>query len=290
MDFHARLLAPVLGRHLKCTVVVINRPGGGGLVAMNDFYESPKKDGLTLAITGEGLPFAQLIGDPGVRFDVRKFGWIISLYKEFRYLVVGIDSPYKSWEDLKNLKQPKAAVTSPTSQSGIPTILAFEVLGLERGKVIAGYPGSTEILLALKRLEADFTVISKSHALRKNPLVRPLLAMEETRAPEFPDIPSYKEMPLKPEAKRMMEIVMLAQAAGRSIVTPPGVPKEKVGFLRKVFATLVQDADYLGKIEKAGYAAKPLSGDETAAKVKQTLSIKPAELKMLKYLLFEKYL
>ena len=289
-DLNARLLAPVLKRYLKATVVVINKPGGGGLVAMNDFYENPQKDGLTLAISPEGLPFSQAMGDPGVRFDVRKFGWIISLYKDFRCLMVGIDSPYKSLEDLKKLKQPKAAISSVTSPAGPATILAFEVLNMENGKIVAGYPGSTEILLAVKRLEADFTVITKSHALRKNPLVRPLLAMEETRAPEFPHIPSYTELNVKPEVKRMMEILMLGQAAGRAIVTPPGVAKEKIAFLRKIMNSVVKDPEYLDKVEKAGFFAKPLSGEETTAKVEKALSVKPSELKMLKHILFEKYL
>jgi len=206
-DLHARLLAPVLGRYLKCTVVVINKPGGGGLVAMNDFYEAPRKDGLTLAVSPEGLPLAQAVEASGVRFDARKLGWIVSLYKDFRCLLVGLDSPYKSIEDLKKLKQPKAAVSAMSSPAGPSTALAMEVLNLENGKIVAGYPGSTEMLLAVKRLEADFTVLSKSHALRRDPLVRPLLIMEEKRAPEFPNIPALTELNVKPEVKKMMEII-----------------------------------------------------------------------------------
>ena len=288
-DLHARLLAAVLEKYLKCTVVVINKPGGGGLVAMNDLYEAPRKDGLTLAISPEGLPLAQAVRTPGVRFNARKFGWIVSLYKDFRYVLVGIDSPYKSVDDLRKLKRPKAAITAITSPAGPSVILALEGLNLDNAKIVAGYPGSTEVLLAVKRLEADFTVMSKSHALRKDPLVRPLIAIEDERAPEFPDIPAFTEMGIKPETKKMMEIIMMGQAAGRAVVTPPGVSKEKIAFLRKVITAALNDPEYVKRVEKAGFFSKPLSAEKTAESVEKALSIAPEDAKMLRHIMFEKY-
>ncbi len=288
-DLHARLLAPVLAKYLKSTVVVINKPGGGGLVAMNDLYDAPRTDGLTLAVSPEGLPFAQAIKASGVRFDARKFGWIISLYKDYRCVLVGVDSPYKSVEDLRKLKQPKAAITAVTSPAGPTTIFAIEALGLNNAKIVAGYPGSTELLLAVKRQEADFTVMTKSHALRKDALVRPLLAMEEKRTPDYPNMPTVTELGMNPETKKMMEIILMGQTSGRAIVTPPGVAKEKIAFLRKVLESVVNDQDYLKKVEKAGFFSEPLSGEKTAASVEKAVNITPAEGKRLQQILFEKY-
>ncbi|MDP2267638.1 MAG: hypothetical protein Q8K46_00570, partial [Deltaproteobacteria bacterium] len=76
----------------------------------------------------------------------------------------------------------------------------------------------------------------------------------------------------------------------RAVVTPPGVSKEKIAFLRKVLTTVLNDPDYLKKVEKAGFFSEPLSGEKTAESVEKALSITPAEATRLKYVLFEKYL
>jgi tripartite-type tricarboxylate transporter receptor subunit TctC len=289
-DLHARLLAPVLEKYLKCTVVVINKPGGGGLVAMNDVYEAPRKDGLTLAISPEGLPLAQAVGASGVRFDARKFGWIASLYKDFRMLLVGVDSPYKTVDDLRKLKQPKAAMTAVTSAAGPSLILALEALNLDNAKLVLGYPGSTEVLLAVRRMEADFTVMTKAHALRKDPLVRPILAIEDERAPEFPNISAFTELGIKPETKKIMDIIMMGQASGRAVITSPGVSKEKIAFLRKMLAAGLNDPGYVQRVEKAGFFSKPLSGEKTAESVEKALNVPREDLEKLRHIMFEKYL
>ena len=48
-DSDARMLAPYLSKTLGATVIVENRPGAGGLVALNGLYISPP-DGLTMMI------------------------------------------------------------------------------------------------------------------------------------------------------------------------------------------------------------------------------------------------
>ena len=288
-DINARLLAPALERYLKCTVVVVNKAGAGGMVGTNDFYNSSPKDGLTLMISMEGLPLAQALGAAGVRFDCRKFGWIAGLYKDSRSLQVAVGSPYKTLDDLRKLKQAKAAVSSVTSPAGPQVILAIEALNLENAKLVKGYPGSTEIKLALMRMEADFTVQSKSHIMRKDSFMRPLITVEEERDPDFPDLPTITEMKIKPETMRMMELIMKGNASGRALITPPGVPNEKIAFLRKVTAAALKDADYVASVKKADLFSNPISGEKTAESVEKALNASPEELEKLRFLILKKY-
>ena len=46
-DAYARLLAPHLEQETGATVVVVNRPGAGGTLALNQVYDT-KADGLTI--------------------------------------------------------------------------------------------------------------------------------------------------------------------------------------------------------------------------------------------------
>jgi tripartite-type tricarboxylate transporter receptor subunit TctC len=169
-------------------------------------------------------------------------------------------------------------------------VLALEVLNIDNAKIIAGYPGSTEVILAVRRREADFTVQSINHILRKDPLVRGLAVIEEKRAPEFPNIPAFTELGVKPEVKRMMEIIMMGQASGRAVITPPGVPKEKIDFLRKVVANCLKDPEFLKKAQTVGLQLEPVSGDKTAASVEKALKLTPEEIKNLKYTITQKYM
>jgi tripartite-type tricarboxylate transporter receptor subunit TctC len=289
-DNYARLLAPVLQKRLNCTVAVVNKAGAGGIVAMNDLYEAPRKDGLTLGLAMEGTPLAQAIGVDGVRFDCRKFGWLATIYKDVRFLYGAPASPYKSIDDLRKLKPAKAATTTVTSPSGPTLILALEGLGMDNTKIIAGYPGSTEVILAVRRGEADFTCQSINHALKKDALVRPLVVVEEKRAPEFPNVPAFTEFGIKPEAKRVMDLIMMGQASGRALITPPGVSDEKITFLRDVISSSLRDPDFVKKAKTIGLELAPVTGDITAASVLKALDMTPEEAKKLKYIITQKYL
>src|SRR3954469_839578 len=66
-DAYARMLAPYLSKNLGATVIVENRPGAGGLVALNGVYMAPP-DGLTIMIVnGTGAAFSQLTDEKGAR-------------------------------------------------------------------------------------------------------------------------------------------------------------------------------------------------------------------------------
>src|SRR4051812_21889580 len=78
-DSYARMLAPYLSRTLNATVIVENRPGAGGLVALNGVSMAPA-DGLTIMIVnGTGAAYSQLTDQQGARYDLAKLGYVATL-------------------------------------------------------------------------------------------------------------------------------------------------------------------------------------------------------------------
>ena len=114
--------------------------------------------------------------------------------------------------------------------------------------------------------------------------------MEEKRAPEFPNVPAFTEFGIKPGAKRVMELIMMGQASGRALITPPGVPDEKINFLRNVIIACLRDPEFVKKAQTIGLELDPVTGDKTAANVQKALDITPEEAKNLKYIITQKYL
>ena len=289
-DTYARFLANAMEKYMDCTVIVINKPGGGGFVAINYMYESARKDGLTIAMAPEGLPLAQLMGTTGVRFDCRKFGWIGSINQDVRFLSVAVDSPYKSVDDLKKLKRPKAATVSVASTAGPSLMVAIEALKMDNAKIVAGYPGSVETIIAVKRGEADFCLRATHHLLVKNSLLRPIVAVNEKRVPEFSNIPAITEYDIEPGAQRMMQIIFSGKPSERSLITPPGVSVEKISFLRKMVQTCFSDPELVKKSKKAMLLVNPVTGKEAEASIKKMFKVSPKDIEKLKYIIFKKYL
>ncbi len=78
-DAYARMLAPYLSKVLGATVIVENRPGAGGLLALNGVYIAPP-DGLTMMIVnGTAAVYSQLTDLQGARYDLGKIGYLATL-------------------------------------------------------------------------------------------------------------------------------------------------------------------------------------------------------------------
>jgi tripartite-type tricarboxylate transporter receptor subunit TctC len=77
-DVYSRLLARHLGRHLPGTpaVIVENMPGAGSLIAANHLFNVAKPDGLTIGHFIGRLLLGQVLGQPGILFDARRFEYI----------------------------------------------------------------------------------------------------------------------------------------------------------------------------------------------------------------------
>src|SRR6185503_16638999 len=105
-DLYGRLVSEYMQRYLPgSTFVVRNMPGAGHLIGANAIYAS-RPDGLTIGTFNTGLIYNQLVGLPGVRFDLTKMSWVGKAGTEPRAMVISQQSPIKTLAELRESRQP----------------------------------------------------------------------------------------------------------------------------------------------------------------------------------------
>lgn len=269
-DQYARLLAKHLPRFIpgSPSIVVQNMTGAEGIRAANYLYNVAAQDGSVIGGLARNNALARFY-DPdnaAVQFDARKFHWLGSPQQEIGLFVLRTEKGAKSIDDLKRIE----ATTSSTAHNS-PTSIYARMLNLLYGtkiKVVEGYPGSQESLLALERNEVDGHVSGGSSAafrariapMLKAGAAKVILQMGMTRDAEYPDIPTAIEIMPTAEGKQLFEIAFAEQVMGRPFVLPPGVPAERVKLLRDAFDAALKDPELLQDAKSQRMEIDPVNG------------------------------
>jgi tripartite-type tricarboxylate transporter receptor subunit TctC len=276
-DVYARLVATHLGRHIpgNPTVVVQNMPGAGSLRSVNYLYNNAPKDGTTLGIFARDMPLLGLIGDnPNVRFDPRKLTWLgsSSSYANDAYLLMTRrDAAVKSIADARRPGGPPLVLggtAEGATGNDISTVLR-DALGLNI-KIIVGYPDSNALFLAADRKETDgrfvgLSAVSSSHPewLRPDSNMQVLLQFARiTRHPQFPDVPTARELALDDRARALVELAELPYRLSRPFAAPPGLPPDRAQALETAFMAVHQDPQYLDEATRLKVDISPIDGAE----------------------------
>jgi tripartite-type tricarboxylate transporter receptor subunit TctC len=275
-DRWSRLLARYVPKYIPGNpeMIVQNMPGAGGLVAANHVYSVAKPDGLTLGMLSYGIYLDQMVGRKEVQYDVRKFHWIGSPEKSDVLLYMRSDTPYKSLLDIRNASTPPKC--GSTGTAGTDYILARvleDTLGLKINTVL-GYPGGSEIDLAVEKGEvqcrgmtaAPFFGREPFISWRKKNFVRVLLFGGRKRDERIPDAPTIYEIFDKEktpeESRRVADVIIRGSDFGRPWVAPPGTPKERVKLLRDAHAKAMADPALLAEAQKGKMEVDPVGGEE----------------------------
>jgi tripartite-type tricarboxylate transporter receptor subunit TctC len=271
-DISARLVAKHLGRFVpgNPAMVVQNNPGAGGLITANKLYNSAEKDGTVLAKFERAVPQLQIQGDPNAQFDSTKFVWLGSLSSytnDAYFLLVNAGNRVKSVAELKGPGTPiNLGSDNSASSNMIFAVIAKEVLGLNVN-VIRGYTGAASLFLAMQSGELDgqfvglSSIKSGQRDLWNKGAFRPLMAFGRTsRHPDFPDIPTGRELTQDPKALALIGFAELPFFMALPFAAPPGIPPDRAKALQTAFMEMSRDKDFVAEAEKIGIDMSPVDG------------------------------
>ncbi len=254
-DLYGRLVARHIGRHLPGApnVVASNMAGAAGVVAAQYIYAAGAKDGTALGLVYPNAIMEPLTGDRGnVRYDSRRFNFIGSANAEVFICYVATKSPVKGFADVfeREVILGASGAGAPSSEY---TAMYNNLLGAKI-KVVAGYPGITEIGLAIEKGEIHGTCGSswatmttgRPHWLADN--IMRVIAQENLKP--HPDIeklgaPLTLTFAKTPEQRRVMEFVYAQADFGRPFLMAPETPKDRVEAMRKAFSDMLADREFL---------------------------------------------
>lgn len=150
-DTYARIIGRHIPKHIpgSPTVIVENMTGAGSLVAANHVYKVAKPDGLTMGHFIGGFFLGQVLSQPGIEFDARKFAFVGAAVTEDVVCAVtkasGITSMDK-WIASKIPVKLGGTATGAYAPDNVIRILKG-ALGLPT-HLVSGYKGTSDIRLA----------------------------------------------------------------------------------------------------------------------------------------------
>lgn len=269
-DAYGRLVARHIGKHIpgKPTVIPRNFPGASSMRLANYLYNKAPKDGTMIGHIASITAFAPLFGEKKAKFETGKFTWIGNVDIGMNSCIAWHTSGFKSLDDLKN----NDVIFGGTSPTSVPSQWARGLNALlgTRIKVIHGYPGTSGIMLALKRGEVQGGCGFSLSAIQarwpsewKQGLFTVLVQTGITKAPEFGAAPNIFD--LTKGIKGTKEVAELIYARGifsRPFAAPPGIPAERKAALRTAFTATMNDAAFLKDAKKSRMPISSMTGAE----------------------------
>ena len=294
-DTYARLLARHLGRHIpgNPTLIVDNMPGAGSLIAANQLYRVARPDGLTLAHFNGVLFLGQVLGQPGIEFDSRKFELIGAAVKEDVACAMTKASGITSFEKWMGAKTPvKLGGVAPGAAPDNTARILKAALGLPI-QLVSGYKGTAEIRLAAEGGEVagacwawDSMKVTWRQALDAGDAV-PVLQVVAKKFPDLPNVPLAITFAKTDEARQLIQVgVQYAGAFARPFALPPGTPKERAQALRRAFQETLRDNALVAEAEKTKLTLDPVTGEELEKMVADVFTLDPALAAKLKAILY----
>jgi tripartite-type tricarboxylate transporter receptor subunit TctC len=287
-DLFGRMVARHIGKHIpgNPTVIGSNMPGAGGLTATNFMFRSAPKDGTAMAIITQNIAIEEALKNKAVQYKANEFNWIGRATSNIEIHVLSTKSPGHTIEGARKHETPVAS-TGPGSPSDSYPRLLNATLGT-KFKVVRGYPGSTDGLLAIERGEMDGALTSWNtmKSTRMNWLTegRAVLPVQYTmkRSPELKNVPTAIELMTNDADRKLMAFALSSAEVGRSFLAPPGVPADRVQALRTAFNATMKDPDLLAEVQKAQLDFEPATGEELAKIIADSLAVDEATVERMR--------
>ena len=290
-DTYSRLVAQFMGDHIpgKPKIVPKQMVGAGSRAAATHIFNIAPKDGTQLGTADQALAMQQVLNDPGIQFDANKFIWIGNPIADNNTMAAWTASGVTSIDEAKK-REFVVGANGITASAQYPQ--AMNVLLGTKFKIITGYPGGTDINLAMQRGEVAIRGQNSWSSWKSQHMdwikakqITILVQIGLTKDKELPEVPLLMDLATAPDDRAALKLLSAPTAIGRPIFTTPGVPQERVAALRAAFNATMKDPAFLATAAKANMDLNPVSGEELQRIVAELFATPPSAVQRLKEIL-----
>ncbi|HTP90266.1 MAG TPA: tripartite tricarboxylate transporter substrate-binding protein [Xanthobacteraceae bacterium] len=282
-DIYVRALARHIAQYIpgNPSIIVQNVPAAGGMALANQIYNTVPKDGSYFGMVRGTAIQEEVYKSPQVQFSGRGFSWIGNMNSDHDACIVSAGSGVRSISDLYT-HEVVAGASGVGAQSFSFPVVYRKLLGM-KFKVISGYPGTPERMLALERGEITGACgislslfRSQFSRLLDEGRIRLIAQGGITKDPRYLDLPNILDEAKSPELRQALEFLYLPLALGRSLAAPPEIPADRLAVLRAATREAMKDPQFLAEAKKLDIDIAPMGADETVKMVDQLFATPPA--------------
>lgn len=263
-----RLIAKALEKELGGSVIVSNRTGGGGAVAMNYVWSKPH-DGYNILGASEAMQ------------NTAVMGFHPTLTKDWRWYMVGgapavlsvrAESPYKSYDDLIKAAEAKPGVVNITG-CAIGCVWHLKTLGLADATKTklnyVPYTGSGPAMVATLSGDGDAVISSVAEQAEyiKGGKLRPLAMVEK----EAFDMPGFGAIPAI--GGKYPDITKMPARQWLGFAVPADTPKTVTDKLDAAFQKAMKSEELTATAARINLNLMGAYGDESQAILRQLESV-----------------
>jgi len=245
-DVLGRLVAKYAPKYFDKPLVIVNKPGGGGVTGTEGVVRS-KADGYTLFL-GYGSGH-DLVEPHFKKLPYDTFGDLLPVCRLSIHSIVMIirpDAPYKTLKEFVEWGKKKDQVTASVSTRAGSVDITLQALGKAAGVKMVTVPfrGGAESVTAIIGGQTDCggnhpsEIISHIKAKRLIPIAVAL----EARDPAIPDCPTFKELGYN----------VVAAGSVKGVAAPKGTPPAVIQYLTERFKKVCDDPEFIQEMKNIG--------------------------------------
>ena len=271
-DLFARTISRHLSRHIpgNPAIVPVNMPGASSMILGNHLARRAPRDGTAIGAVNSALLFDTLFAgaESKAQFHGPEMTMIGNAVSSAAVLVAWHTSGVKTIDDLRH----KPLIIGAPSRTGDTYLLPLAIkntLRLDNLKIITGYPGTREIVIALERGELTGRVWDMEGVKAARPdwlkdgKLNIVAQLAPKKMPEVPaGVPLVKDYVPDDDDKKVLDVIFVSTILARPYIAPPGLPAERVKALRQAFLATMKDPEFLAETGKLQLNIDPTSGED----------------------------
>jgi tripartite-type tricarboxylate transporter receptor subunit TctC len=278
-DRYARLMTRHMSRYIPGNpgFVPQNMPGAGSMVAAQYMMHRAQRDGSVIATISKDSPMNIVVNNSPDKAEFARLNWIGNPGRDNYILTVWAATGVRTIEDATK-KELSMGATAANGSAALYPHLLNNMFGT-KFKVIAGFPGSTELNLALERGEIDgrgsdswVTLRSTKPEWLRDKKVNVLMQIGFRRDKGSADIPLMIDLARNPLERMLFEMLSSSASVGTSLLTTADIPDDRLSALRGAFNAIMKDPQFLAEAEREKLEINPVAGEEIQEAVSKTVN------------------